>query len=421
MSNVNNTTLQNQNEWQEHTVFWGWYLVTHSFGFILCVALIWILLKTRRKTSADILISYLCLNCILFSVPWIILCTLRWQQGQKQGQRQGSNDENPTACWWESFAYLSAAIQQFYAIAFIAFRHYYTVILFHRKEISVRLSACVVVVWCVMCEFITYGCSAISTSVSTTSGEYCWFDWQSPVIVYWAVPSWVLTIIITMGCYGRIFVIANRTNQAIQSIFYVSGTPTHSLEIARYSFVFVWIYLVGWSPLFITCLYAGSNAMVPSALDRALGICCGIHSMAVPIAYAIRYPRVHRGLARFRCFQKCLGTVYKLKKGKSGVTVVTRGSLDYYENKPGHKSHHHHAEATSPVIPQLYISSIAFADPNRFPIPLPTVQSNSQDKLEKEKEQEEQRKNKKKHKKHNPSTLDRSIPISLPGVVTQDL
>jgi hypothetical protein len=95
-------------------------------------------------------------------------------------------------------------------------------------------------------------------------GAYCFFMFDSPVIVYWFIPVMVISFGVMAGSYFGIFRTTSRTVARVASLVSDHNTRAQQtlVTLARRSFVFVLLFFVCWyvhSYLFTLFMFANPH------------------------------------------------------------------------------------------------------------------------------------------------------------------
>lgn len=314
-----------------HRGMWAFYSTSNYLGAVLNTILIWGLMQQKKKTSVDVFLIGHASGCAMMSVPCATQCAINWASGTNRFQRGW------IACEIEAFAHVSAIMVQFFSITMIALRNYLSVV--HRHNMSVRVAWIIVLGMWTVGETVTYGFASISDVVLMPAGAYCFYDFKSPLIYAWFAPIMVSGLIVTAFCFARIF---QYTNRAINDLMSSSGTTVsgpifNTMTVAKNSIIWWLVFLIGWFPAVIECLYTLIVGHMSEVLDLLLAVCGSLHSVFVPIVHGIRNPRFRRWLARFAAFRPFLPQfkitkVHILGTGPSHYTVKSK-SPDLYEEK----------------------------------------------------------------------------------------
>lgn len=197
------------------------------------------------------------------------------------------------------------------------------------REITVRESCVVVGIVLVVSIGGTYLAGSYSRIYLVPSGTFCFYEFDSPVIVYWFTPIMVTALGCMCYWYFSIFITTKRILDAAGSS---DDTP---VKLAKKSVVYVLIFAGGWLPAVIYCFYAVSVHGNVQAFDITVGVFGSLHSDVVPLVYGCFNQRIKRRMERLWDASK-VSAVEKVKTeghlerkvledaGQSGVTVPIR-------------------------------------------------------------------------------------------------
>lgn len=197
-----NLTTELDDSWStgsfDKSALWTFYVSTNIIGSILnALLLIAIAGQWRRVTAADVFAGVLSSGCLLMSLPCAIQCLLDLAHGRNRFEY------GDTACYLEAFFHVSAIIVQFLGIQFDAVTGYLK--LMWDKTLSKRHAlAAGGMIW-ITAEVGTATIGMISDHILMPAGAYCFYAFDSPVILYWFSPI-MLTALTSVGAiYVRIF------------------------------------------------------------------------------------------------------------------------------------------------------------------------------------------------------------------------
>jgi hypothetical protein len=118
------------------------------------------------------------------------------------------------------------------------------------------------------------------------AGVFCFFQWDSAVILFWLVP-WLFVAICTLvlGFVGLVCVgvkshsaIHRQENSQRSACIYGWGLSIRA-------FLFVGILMVGWIPCAIAAFLQYTQGHTSEALIVLIGVCGTLHSVLVPLAF----------------------------------------------------------------------------------------------------------------------------------------
>ena len=292
----------------------GFYVVVNYLGVIINGILIWSILRARDKSSRDIFIVGLASGCLIMSMPCATQCLFNYISSDHSYQY------GDLACYFEAYFHVTAIIVQFISIMLIAWNSYDNVI--NNKTIPVPTAAMILfIVWSVTA-FGTILTSWYSNLILMPDGAYCFFDFKSVTIIYFFVPTMLITLILMIYFYLRIYLIANKSNTIIRINNIETNNANISRKVALRSLIFVVTYFIGWFPAIIACIYDILYGYLPESLDISLAIAGSLNSIWQPVAYGI----FNRNLQKFivYCCPKC-GKYFNLEsvKLRGKETVVT--------------------------------------------------------------------------------------------------
>lgn len=303
---------------------WTTYATLNYTGSVLCLLVI-ISLSSRNIKPHEVFMSCLCLGCLLMGIPCASQCAINLLSGTLSfqfGQR---------ACWWEAFFHLEAIQMQFFGVALVACYHYLNIV--RRKAMSSLWALAVTLFVIVFCAIGTYLMGTISQVQLMPAGAYCFYTFASPLIVYWFTPGMLIAAAVVIVSYAGIFCFVARVDRAVApmvtpnrpspSTFSRSvppapppsrpnsastGSPGQrqrqlgaSVVLGRRTSAYVAVFLVGWGPAVIACLYTVATGSMTQALDITLAVCGSLHTVAVPLVYGYHTPKFRDWLRSCCC------------------------------------------------------------------------------------------------------------------------
>lgn len=152
------------------------------------------------------------------------------------------------------------------------------------------------------------------------SGAYCFYDFGSPVMLYWMDMLLLASAISMMFWYTRIYIMTKKY------ISLTSSSPDIKNRLAGVTFVFVIILVIGWFSALAATIYTLCIGPISPIFDMMVGILGTLHSILIPLAYGYRSERVKKLLVRIPCFQryfpqyKC---TFRNDETRFVVTVIT--------------------------------------------------------------------------------------------------
>lgn len=289
-------------EWNQgsHPKAWFWiiYLTLNYAGSILCLLILWSLWALRDRIKPhDIFTGCLLLGCLLMGIPCASQCLINRVYGNDRFEYGWR------ACWWEAYFHLEAIQMQFFGVTLVAGCHYFNVV--HRKSPSIRSSLLVALGVIVCCAVGTYLMGTISEVVLMPAGAYCFYKFSSPLIVYWFTPGMLAALACVTVFYIGIFRFVMVTDKKVAPMLAptpptfsrsppaaerrgsAQHSPTHPkrLVFARRTSIYVLIFLLGWGPAVVACLYTVRTGTLTEALDITLAMFGSAHTLAVPLVY----------------------------------------------------------------------------------------------------------------------------------------
>ncbi len=201
-----NTTNYELNPWDIGTLnkqaIWSYYSFGNYIGTVLCVILIISFMRHQNKSPGEILIGGLLSGCALMSVTCASQCFLNLISGTNSFQY------GEWACKLEAFFHVSSIMVQFFCVALIAWRNHRIVA--HSKDISPKTAFGMVAgVWFIS-EVGTFSLGLISPIYLMPTGAYCFYQFSSPVMLYWFCPVMVIALLFVCFFYYQIFTIASK-------------------------------------------------------------------------------------------------------------------------------------------------------------------------------------------------------------------
>lgn len=255
------------------------------FNFTGVVANVCLLLyfkyRVRVFTSYHIFLSSYSLACIVMSITCGIQCAL----GLWNGTIFYGGDE---ACRAEAYFHISSILAQFFSVTGMCVRNYIETIWpihYHIKNTQAYV-ACALI-WAV-CITVTLSLSTVSPIYLMSNGVYCFFDFSSPAIAYWLVPSLAICLVSMILLYAKIFKEAKKIFRAhAHSVASFDASSEYAARLAIRSFSTVALVLICWSPAAITSVYELSVGQTPQPLVTTVGTLGTLHTLMVPVVYGI--------------------------------------------------------------------------------------------------------------------------------------
>lgn len=341
---------------------WSTYAILNYAGSILCLLILWSFVNGRRKINAhDVFVGCLCLGCILMAWPCAIPCTLNLASGTLTFQY------GDLACWFEAYFHVEAIEMQFLGVALIAGHSYFKVVWKWGTQLGIGAAVSVVFAVWILCASSTYLVGRASTYTLMPAGEYCFYAFDSPVIVYQFTPTMLLVLIAIVFFYARIFRYVAKSEHQVSPMLQQNRTPLSfgrktteakrpsfsgappspnspppspnnphyvrrfprvaqpkALAFARSTAVFVLVFFLGWGPAVVACLYTVTTGHLTQELDILLAVCGSLHTLAVPIVYGFHSRRFRKWLFRMGCCAQRWANQYRRQPVANRITVVTK-------------------------------------------------------------------------------------------------
>lgn len=263
---------------------WVCYTVLNYAGCILCGVLCFSVKKMPRKSPHDILLAGVCSGCIWVSAA----CGTQYLANIAYGDFYGSK----AACGAEAFFHTSGDLIQFFSVAAVSLRNYFTVV--HSRDLKIKSAlACVGCIWFISM-FGTALAGYYSDSGLISSGTICSYGFRSYAIAYWLMP--VLAIVLCIMCisYGALV----RQIHKLQAHMHLDDDFTTACTVVKRSLLFIIALLAGTMSICITVVYEHLSGPATPSLTLAVGIGGAINSLLVPLAYGLSAPYHRRALCR---------------------------------------------------------------------------------------------------------------------------
>lgn len=313
---------QGREEWKPG--LWATYTTLNYLGSFLCLLVLRSLWVLRERTRPhDVFMACLLLGCLLMGLPCATQCFIN-----------RVNDENRfefgwTACWWEAYFHLAAIQMQFFGVALVAGHHYFSVV--WRKSLSVSWAILISLSVFVCCAGGTYAMGTISEVVLMPAGAYCFYTFTSPLIKFWFTPGMLLALVLVCFFYARIFCFVAETDKKVAPMQQQQPSPSSfarptadtrpgsaqtvpkRVVFAKRTVVYVLVFLAGWGPAVVACIYTVWTGELTQELDITLAMFGSLHTVAVPLVYG-------RNTQQFRDWLFINGCCWDAKR-----VVVRRG------------------------------------------------------------------------------------------------
>ncbi len=255
-------------------IVWSFYTIVNYLGALLCFVFVCLGYWKKKKQfdSGNILVGLLCTGIFCMAIPCATICALSMWESRR------GHELSESACFWEAYFHIMAIVVQFYSNALFAYKNYLFIVK-NRDMTRGESLTCCVILW-VVSAVVTALFGKISPARLQPAGNYCFFDFDSPGIRYWLVPSLVLAILMMIFFYGHVY----STTRNYETW---NGQAHHpSTRFLKRAIVLVTLMGTLWFGALVATLYAWTrdNTITP-ALDEWVGICGSAHSVAVPVVY----------------------------------------------------------------------------------------------------------------------------------------
>jgi hypothetical protein len=256
--------------------------VLNFSGVGLNVALMgFIYLKIKHPLWFHILTLNLALACITASFTFGVECII-------------GNLTTSSACQTYTLFYASSILTQVYSVMAIAIGHFVQVQFLIRIHNRTAYFICALV-WIVPA-IVTSSVSIFSAMYSMGGGVYCFFQFDSIVMVSWIAPSLLISFLVALACYIRVFyvswMLSKETASSAQSF---DRSKEMAGRMASRFVSLLAILFICWSPLGIASLYEWWVAPATLSLQISVAIFGSFHSVLVPTVYGYY---IHEGNLR---------------------------------------------------------------------------------------------------------------------------
>lgn len=323
------------------TGLWSFYTVANLTGSLACAIPLIMIYQSAKKTAGDIYFGLLCIACILMSTPCGIQCGINLFSGT------GVFQYGTYACNLEAYFHVSSIILQFHSTALISWNFYNVVVL--QKHVTTR-KACII-------SAVSFSIAGIGTAILghfsenylMPSGVYCFYQFTSPVMAYWFVPTLVICAGLICYWYFKIWQEVRKTENNAEKTFGPISSPIkkpreqnnfvvqnnaakqNQIDIAKQFFLFVLALLVGWFPAPIGTIFEFVTGTMTEWLDIFVGVDGTMHTWFVFLIYGRKQNYFRRFLAKFCCTNFL--AKYRWLAREKDITIVTVISSD--EKKSG--------------------------------------------------------------------------------------
>jgi hypothetical protein len=262
------------------TVIGSVYVIFNFSGVVANLGLLWYFkYRVHPLNSHHIFLGNYALGCIILSITCGMQCLL----GLTNGSEFYGGE---IACGVEAYFHISSILVQFFSVTMMCVRNYLETI--HGKHIRNYQAYIICVVIWGACIGVTLGLATISPVYLMSNGVYCFFDFSSPAIAYWLLPSLIISILVMTALYTRIFLVARKIFKShAQSVASFDASAEYAARLARRSFSTVALVLICWSPAGITSVYELTVGRTPPSLVTLVGVMGTLHSLLVPIIYGL--------------------------------------------------------------------------------------------------------------------------------------
>lgn len=303
----------------EKSALWSIYTSLNIVGSIFCLIGLVAIGALKNRSSNDVFVAGLLFGCFTMSVACGIQCLLNLIDNK------GYFSWGPTACEWEAFFHVASILTQFLSIFMIGIRNYVAVVRGYQMTLKAAVCFQIGVI------ALGWGGTAIFAKFSDVyllpAGVYCLYAPLSPAMLYWFVPTMLISLLTLILAYVAIFIETRRLQRALQRLpsaavnstggaerpasridvparsstpsLYAqvstntpsqaaTGSPSALLgaQVARRSVIYVLVFLIGWGPGVLLVAWELFVGVANEYLDSLLGVNGSTHSVVVPLLYA---------------------------------------------------------------------------------------------------------------------------------------
>jgi hypothetical protein len=274
---------------------WGFYIFCNYLGTALCIFLIYLVYKNKKRNASDIFASGLALSCILLSFPCGTQCLLSAIANDFYG---GS-----AACYIEAVAHISSILTEFLTVTCISVNTYINTV-HKRKEISQRLAVIIVSIIWFGCVIITIITSIYTRILLLPPSLYCFPAFDTFMICGLLVPGLIISLGIMTFCHWKInrHLLSDLPPKASSSSIKNNGvevrttTPTDVWfkQIQSRSMLYIIFLLLGWFFAIPTMIFELATGTADQVLVTGVGIGGVQFSVWAPLIYFYTSPLYKR-------------------------------------------------------------------------------------------------------------------------------
>ena len=260
---------------------WTFQIVNSIIGATVAGCLLLSIARLRTRSARDVLIASMVMACLIMAVDCGIQCIFT------------AVNQHTWACPIESFVHLLTILVQVMTMAVLGVVNARE--LRHRK--TSRGHACMLnlLIWIVaLVGTLVGGVLSVTRVFSWSDSEvFCFYDFSSPVIGFWFVPCFGLSVCVLVFSLIDMFRVAMQTHRLVVPVQRKSSSRLGQSIVCR-SFGLVCILLFGWGMILISsCYQLVFSSRLPAGMAMTVMILDSVNLVLVPLVYGCLRP-AHR-------------------------------------------------------------------------------------------------------------------------------
>ena len=133
------------------------------------------------------------------------------------------------------------------------------------------------------------------------SGAYCFYQFDSPAMLFWADPILITTAVQMCICYYKIYKEIRMVEVRVQPMRgpHDDDRRRNLIKLAKRFFQFVLALIIGWFPALVASIFMLAVGHISQYLDTFVGVDGSLHTWFIVIIYYIYRPAVTIAVCRW--------------------------------------------------------------------------------------------------------------------------
>jgi hypothetical protein len=306
---------------------WIFYILINLPAGFINLLLIYILnfSKYKKLNAVSVSIAGLSSGNALLSLSFSVQCLINLFSFSTTYQ------SGHYACNIQAVFIVSSILIQCFCLTLSASCSYLDIV--HGYKISVLVARLWIFINLCASIFGTWIVGIFSTIKLMPSGDYCLYDFTSPVITKFFIPLMFASLVIIVYCYLSIYREVKKSENVVQQ---ANNTQKESVKVAKKTTLFVLMFFSGWFFVIFGCIYANIMGDITQTITRLILIFGTLHSFSSPFLYMFYSREVHKWFVhKLVCCQRFFPNLIKVQRGDNSKVTIISHQNDYVSSPRG--------------------------------------------------------------------------------------